>query len=67
MFENVLEYSRMFWEKKFHGGGGKLQLQRLLRSRPPESEIEIELERTWEASWDGLDTSLTIKSDDGNW
>ena len=27
-----------------------LQLQSLLRSRPPESEIEIELERTWEAS-----------------
>ena len=32
------------------GGGGIKQLQRLLRSRPPESEIEIELERTWEAS-----------------
>ena len=32
------------------GGGGMLQLQCLLRSRPPESEIEIELERTWEAS-----------------
>ena len=31
-------------------GGGMLQLQSLLRSRPPESEIEIELERTWEAS-----------------
>ena len=30
--------------------GGMLQLQSLLRSRPPESEIEIELERTWEAS-----------------
>ena len=30
------------------GGGGMLQLQSLLRSRPPESEIEIEM--TWEAS-----------------
>ena len=31
-----------------------LQLQCLLRSRPPESEIEIELERTWrhlELTW----------------
>ena len=27
-----------------------LQLQCLLRSRLPESEIEIELERTWEES-----------------
>ena len=25
-------------------------VQCLLRSKPPESEIEIELERTWEAS-----------------
>ena len=25
-------------------------MQCILRSRPPESEIEIELERTWEAS-----------------
>ena len=32
------------------GGGGMLHLQSLLRSRPPESEIEIEFERTWEAS-----------------
>ena len=32
------------------GGGGMLQLQCLLRSRPPESGIEIELERTWDAS-----------------
>ena len=30
--------------------GGMLQLQCLLRFRPPESEIEIELERIWEAS-----------------
>ena len=30
--------------------GGMKQLQSLLRSRPPESEIEIELERTWVAS-----------------
>ena len=53
MFGNVLVYSRMFWEtpKSFMGGGGgMLQLQSLLRSRPPESEIEIKLERTWEAS-----------------
>ena len=56
---NVLECSRIFYNvlkdsKKFHGGGWwvvvYLQLQCLLRSRPPESEIEIELERTWEAS-----------------
>ena len=47
MFKNVVEDS-----KKFHGWvvGDTLQLQSLLRSRPPESEIEIELERTWEAS-----------------
>ena len=32
----------------YGGSGGMLQLQSLLRSRPPESEIEIELERTWE-------------------
>ena len=53
MFGNVLVYSRMFQEtpKSFMVvGGGMLQLQSLLRSRPPESEIEIELERTWEAS-----------------
>ena len=58
--DNVLECSRIFYNvlkdsKKFHGwvgggGGGMLQLQCLLRSRPPESEIEIELERTWEES-----------------
>ena len=29
---------------------GMLQLQSLLLSRPPESKIEIALERTWEAS-----------------
>ena len=55
MLGNVLECSRMFWEtpKSFMvggGGGGMLQLQSLLRSRLPESDIEIELERTREAS-----------------
>ena len=55
MFCNVLEYSRMFLKtpKSFMVGGWVvvyLQLQCLLRSRPPESETEIELERTWEAS-----------------
>ena len=34
----------------YGGSGGMLQLQSLLRSRPPESEKEIELERTWEVS-----------------
>ena len=52
MFWNVLEVS-----KEFHGWVGGwlvyLQLQSLLRSRPPESEIEIELESTWEASRPG--------------
>ena len=52
----VWECSRMLNvlgdSKKFHGWVVVvyLQLQCLLRSRPPESEIEIELERTWEAS-----------------
>ena len=37
IFQNVLRYFQ-----KFHGGGGgMLQLQSLLRSRHPESEIEI--------------------------
>ena len=53
---NVLECSRMFLKtpKSFMVGGGwvggMLELQCLLRSRPHESEIEIELERTWEES-----------------
>ena len=47
MFWNVQVYSRKFCEtpKSFMVGGsdgGMLQLQCLLRSRPPESEIEIE-------------------------
>ena len=49
----VLECSGMFWKspKSFMVVVVVyLQLQSLLRSRPPESEIEIELERTWEAS-----------------
>ena len=51
MFWYVVEYSRMFLNTpKSFMGGGMLQLLCLLRSRPPESEIEIELERTWEAS-----------------
>ena len=55
MFQNVLECSRMFLktQKSFMVVGGwvvYLQLQCLLRSRPPESEMEIELERTLEAS-----------------
>ena len=54
MFWNVLEYSRKFQEspKSFMvggGGGGTKQLQCLLRSRLPDSEIEIELEMTWDA------------------
>ena len=57
------ECPRMFWEtpKSIMGGwvGGMLQLQCLLRSRPPESEIEIELERTCEASRDDLELVWT--------
>ena len=39
------------------GGGMK---QCLLRSRPPVSEIEIELERTWGTSRVGLDTQCAF-------
>ena len=45
--------SHLECQKSFMVVGGwvvYLQLQCLLRSRPPESEIEIELERTWKAS-----------------
>ena len=51
MLGNVLECSgrlqKVSWVVVV---GDTKQLQCLLRSRPPESEIEIELERTWEAS-----------------
>ena len=65
MFWNVLECSRMFLKtpKSFMVGGGwvggMLELQCLLRSRPPESEIEIELERTWKASEIDLEMAWT--------
>ena len=44
-----------------------LQLQSLLRSRPPESEIEIELERTWRHPeltwrWSGPEFDNTVTS-----
>ena len=49
---NVLECSWRLQKVSWVGGclGGILQLQCLLRFRSPECEIEIELERTWEAS-----------------
>ena len=52
MFYNILECSGRLQKVSWvgGGGGGMLQLQSLLRSRPPESEIEIELEWTLEAS-----------------
>ena len=54
VFGNVLECSRMFWEtlKSFMvvGGGGWYICNYSVYSGPPESEIEIELERTFEAS-----------------
>ena len=54
MFGNLLEYSRMFWEspKSFMGGGLRYKaiivstVYSVLTSRPSDSEIEIELERT---------------------
>ena len=51
MFQYVLECSRMFWEtlKSFMGGGWYI-CNYSVYSGPPESEIEIELERTFEAS-----------------
>ena len=47
--DSLVWYGSGRLQKVFWVGGTK-QLQCLLRSRPPESEIEIELERTWEAS-----------------
>ena len=53
MFGNVLEYSRMFraTQKSFIGGGlwlvhSNYSVYSVLTSRPSDSEIEIELERT---------------------
>ena len=55
MLGNVLEFSRLFLESPkcfmvLVGGGGTKQLLCLLMSRFPESEIEVELQRNWEAS-----------------
>ena len=50
MFWYVVEYSRILQKVIWVVLGGMLQLQCLLRSRLPESEIEIEFERTWEVS-----------------
>ena len=60
------EVSILFHLEKFYGGWHRrlYNWQRrlykcLLRSRPPVSEIEIELERTWETSRVGLDMVWT--------